>query len=166
MSWNELVEQAHRDLDLLARAVSGSPGAADALEAVLDDSYGLGKAVTAAPALYDSLELRRFLHDAVPVIKEHHVDLMFHPMRLVHRFEDEWQGDEWEQLCVSRSALQFFADLFRDTPLADNLAGLESAFVDDFIRSKGHEGHLSDSEIPVEIPAAHWWWWYPEAPSR
>lgn len=125
-----------------------------------DDVYELGKLLVVEPRLTATPELTQFVEDSVPALREHHVDLMFFPGSVVRRFHGIWEGPEWEQLCVARSGLQFFVDLFSGA-LADNLADFDTGYVDELIRERGHEGHLADDEIPRGIPRSHWWWWYP-----
>lgn len=126
-----------------------------------DDIYHLGLALGIEPRLGVDPELARFIEDTVPVLREHHVDLMFFPGEVVRRFQGIWEYNEWERLCAARSGLQFFVDLFGKTALAENLSDFDTGYVDDLIREMGREGHLTDDEIPHGVPRSHWWWWHP-----
>jgi hypothetical protein len=119
---------------------------------LFDDVYDLGKLLVVEPRLGAAPELTQFVEDSVPALREHHVDLMFFPGSVVRRFRGIWEDREWEQLCVARSGLQFFVDLFRSA-LADNLSDFDIGYVDELIRERGHEGHLADGEIPRGNPS-------------
>lgn len=158
------LEHARRDLATLASSEQDSEDATDALAELLDDLYDVGKALGASAGLRTSPELQRFLEEAIPVLKARQGDLLLRPWKIRYRFQGIWEDDEWIQLLVARSGLQFFIELFRETALAENVAELDTSDVDEFIRERGNEGNLTDEQIPPELPASHWWWWYPKEP--
>jgi hypothetical protein len=136
-----------------------------AIENLMYSAYDLGKAISASPELLSNVELQRFLDEAVSVLKDRYMDLSFYPWTVVHRLEGSWEGDEWVQLCIARSGLQFFIDLFRETSISEVVTAVDASDIDEFIRNRGKdEGYVPNGEIPPEIPLSHWWWWYPEAP--
>jgi len=160
---SQLLEPARPQLDALQQGDDGyTRGTVDGLMSVV---YGLGKALSASPELRADAALQRFLDETASVLKARQVNLTHYPWTVVREFKGNWESNEWDQLCVARSGLQFFIDLFRDTALSEEVAAIDPGDMDEFIRELGtDEGYSTDDEIPLEIPASHWWWWYPEAP--
>lgn len=160
----QMLEEARQKLDVLRRGGDGYENGAVA--ELMADTYQVGKVLAASPKLRSEGDLQRFLDETVSVLEKQRVDLTFFPLNVSHQFEGIWEANEWEQLCVIRSGLQFFVELFQETALAEHVASLDTSALDGLIRERGSEGYLSDDQIPPEIPLSHWWWWYPEPPRR
>lgn len=159
----QILDTGHRILDFIRQRndVYDDGG----MEELMLDVYELGRAISASPELRSNAAVQQFLEETTSVLmSKGYVALSFYPPSVTLRFEDNWEGDEWEQLCIARSGIEFFIELFRETALSEEAASMDTREMDAFIRARGDEGHLSDDEIPPEIPLAHWWWWYPEAP--
>lgn len=164
-SLTPIMENARWHLDALSRGEDGYENGA--IEGLMSVAYQLGKVVSASPELLSERAVQRFLGETAAVINEQNVDLSFYQLPVLHRFEGIWESNEWEQLCVTRSGIQFFVDLFRETALADDVAAINASDIDELIRKRGNdEGYLPDEKIPPEIPLSHWWWWYPKPPRR
>lgn len=161
LSLEHLLAEGRQDLAAL-KAAGDDPHAA--IGALLNDVYRIGLALERDPSHCTSPELRQFVDDSASALYDQSTALLFHPSNIVRRFQETWYTDEWVQLCKVRSGLQYLIELYRDTQLIDFLRSLEVDYVDDFIRSQGHEGYLDDDKIPRSIPRSHWWWWYPDPP--
>lgn len=160
----QILEGASRTLNVLRQGGDGYENGAVA--ELMADTYLVGTVLAASPKLRSEIDLQRFLDETVSVIEKQGVDLTFFPLDVLHQFEGIWEANEWERLCVVRSGLQFFIELFQETALAEHVASIDTSAIDGLIRERGSEGYLSDDQIPPEIPLSHWWWWYPEPPRR
>jgi hypothetical protein len=68
------------------------------------------------------------------------------------------------RLCIARSELQFFIDLFRDSEIGEDVAAIDTSEIDELIRMKEDEAYVPPGKLPPELPASHWWWWFPQDP--
>ncbi|HLK99974.1 MAG TPA: hypothetical protein VK539_05280 [Myxococcaceae bacterium] len=158
----ELIATTRKDLNDLRR--SSDVYESGAMEELMYDAYRLAIQLSASPEARADVTLRQLLAEASSVIEERNVDLSYYPWTVVRQFRTSWEANEWEQLCIARSGIEFFMELFRESVLAERVAGIDTSEIDEFIRESGGEGHLPDEAIPPEIPLSHWWWWYPDKP--
>lgn len=70
--------------------------------------------------------------------------------------------DEWNKLCLRRSAIQTLIDDYAGTPIAALIDPAEVAELDEEMRRVGNEyGPVPNPFVPKGIPESHWWWSYP-----
>jgi hypothetical protein len=156
---------ARADLHMLRSQVQ-SEASYHLVEEFLLDMYHLGLEIDDTPALLNSPELNVFLNETAPDLSQVSDALLLYPYSLLSKFQCVWIYDEWKQLCLLRSALQFFLDFYRETILAPVIQAINITELDSMIREWGElEGYLAPSEIDPRIPQSHWWWWAPEPPS-
>lgn len=157
-----LLATTRKDLNALRQ--SSDVYESGAMEELMYDAYRLAIELSSSPESRSEVALRQLLAEVAAVIEERNVDLSYYPWTVVRQFRTSWEANEWEQLCIARSGIEFFMELFREGVLAERAAGIDTSELDEFIRESGGEGHLPDEAIPLEIPLSHWWWWYPEKP--
>jgi hypothetical protein len=158
----DLIATTRQDLDTLRQ--SSDVYESGAMAELMYDVYRLGIELSASPKSGSDVALRQLLAEVASVLTERNVDLAYYPQTVVRQFRTSWEANEWEQLCIARSGIEFFMALFLESVLAEKVAAISTSAIDKFIRESGDEGYLSDDEIPLEIPLSHWWWWYPEKP--
>jgi len=88
----------------------------------------------------------------------------------VHLYLDESRSlaefavdNDWDELCMRRSAIQFLLEDYAGTPVADWIDPGELAELDEEMRRVGDEqGPVDPRWTPQGMPPSHWWWRYPE----
>ncbi len=76
-----------------------------------------------------------------------------------------WSEGDWEKLCVRRSGLAFFEELFREALESHEYGPFDTLELDERIRGRADdEGYLDFAAVPGGVPSAHWWWWAPREP--
>lgn len=157
-----IFEEVRQDLRLL-NARSAEHRVRVLVENFMLAIYHLGTAIEQDPSLRDTPELAAFVQELQPALRRSIVDLVSYPQAVISQFQRVWEGGEWEQLSRLRSAIQFFVELMRDTPISEELSELDTELddLDEHVRKWGkREGGLDTTD--PGIPRSHWWWRYPE----
>lgn len=132
------------------------------VENLLIAIYHLGTALEQDPALRGRPELAAIIEELQPVVRRNCVFLDSYPSDLVLDLTCVWDGGELERASRMRSAVQFFIELIRGTPAADDLTGLPESLdeLDEHLRRwDDREGGAPPAE--PGIPRSHWWWSFP-----
>ena len=137
------------------RPVDKAEGEADSFMAGV---YRLGLELHGNAALRASPEYRKFLEDSSRVLPYAMIYLEYFVDRLLTRL---YHGSilNWKAICEKRSGVEFFFELYRDTPFAGFLENFELGELDPALRRQAvFEGYVPPEEIPPSIPESHWWW--------
>lgn len=109
----------------------------------------------------DAQRLSEFRRRSAGVLADLENDLPAYVERTVDLAEQA-RDQEWYQLCVRRSVIQFVWDDYSGTPAAALVSAEEVAHLDDAMRRVGTEqGPVGEKGLLRGVPAAHWWWRYP-----
>jgi hypothetical protein len=160
-TFRELVDEAHRRVRQLAEAVPGEP-VKPLIEAVILAIGRIGVAIEQEPSPRGQPEVAALVDDLQPAVRHACVYLASYPSDIVLDYARVWEGGELEQASWLRSALQFFVELIRGTPAADELEGLQESLddLDEHLRRwDNREGGAPLAE--PGIPRSHWWWRFP-----
>jgi len=73
--------------------------------------------------------------------------------------------NEWYELSMRRSAIQFAIDDYAGPPVAAEISAEDVEELDGELRELGkhdEQGPIDPADIPQGLPDSHWWWHYPE----
>jgi hypothetical protein len=105
---------------------------------------------------------REFIADSAARLAASWVGVLRFRDGLLDWLRDSFVADEWLQSCERRTALQFLADWYADSP-GLRLQELELDRNDELMRHRGEtEGFLLEEQIPDGVPPSHWWWRLPD----
>jgi hypothetical protein len=124
----------------------------------------LGLRLEAEPSLRP--QVRRFLEETAAHFDWHIGLIRRFASDIESRSWTDWSDDPtlWRDLCIRRSAVAFFSELYADTSLAPMLPSLEESRLDEILRDHADDAYVPRDKIPPHMPTRHWWWWLPDAP--
>jgi hypothetical protein len=102
---------------------------------------------------------------SAPILQEYRHRIEEYIRRTESIFAIGFQADEWVQVSMHRSAVEFLTEFSQGTGFEIGANTLDTLTLDNLIMEVGErEGYLSEEKIPAGIPPSHWWWWYPNSP--
>jgi hypothetical protein len=133
----------------------------DEVGAYLDLCYQTDTARRAGLAVDDATALDAFLTRTAPDIETVAATFDADGGEAVRLFmQQEFVGDDWVTLCLRRSHIEAFNDLYR--PHMPAAALIDTSELDDNIRNKARMEALPIPEqTPSDLPDSHWWWQLP-----
>jgi hypothetical protein len=106
----------------------------------------------------DPEELRRFRRESAAALADFENGLSAFADLTIFLAEGA-RDDDWYELCVRRSAIQFVLDEYGGTPVAAQIEPADVADLDVEMRRLGNEyGPVPQQFVPTGIPECHWWW--------
>lgn len=138
-----------------------TPGAEAAFRETLAQLVGLHHS-QAVHGVVDPVRMARFREESAQAMLAFPQRLGFVVNEALILAEDS-SDNEWPDLCLSRSVIQFLIDDYAGTPIPALIDRNDLAELDEAMRKVGdRQGPLDAELIPRGIPAAHWWWRYPQ----
>jgi hypothetical protein len=159
------LEDAHDTLQA-AHAALGAPPSAGEVAQWMEAMYAVFRAGTADGGACPS-ELHAHAQRTAPVMRETFAQQLRYLSKLEATLFDLDRHEDWARGCHMRSTVEvvrtLYADLCGDEP--PFTAPADTDHVDDLIRDLAERfGYLRETDVPPEIPPAHWWWWAPLPP--
>jgi hypothetical protein len=109
----------------------------------------------------DPEKLRRFRDESAAALADFEKDLSAFASLATFLAEGA-REDDWYELCMQRSAIQFLIEEYAGTPVAAMIEPADVADLDVELRRVGKEyGPVPERFVPKGVPESHWWWFFP-----
>jgi hypothetical protein len=124
-----------------------------AVRQVLEHVFSLWRADAA-----DKDMVQEFLARSAPEISKRRVEFLISgAVRLQSFINQEFVGNQWETMCLRRSHIEAFNDLYAPVLAAEDLIDTEE--LDEDIREKAEYEAMPVADLmPEGLPESHWWW--------
>lgn len=123
-----------------------------------EQCFDLDTRLRSGPSDADAAAIKDFVARTAPPVQEHAITFDSYGGEAVRVFmQQEFVGNDWVTLCMRRSHVEAFNDLYRGTVPDDDLIDTEE--LDEDIHSKAElEAMPKPDLMPAGVPDSHWWW--------